>query len=528
MFRALLSVCLFTSFASSAYAACSTPTADAGGTFYNTTVNTVQFCNGIDWYNTGPVVPGATGTACTNPVSPEGGMYYNTTQNTVQFCNGDDWVNMGTMKFPAASGTACTTPTGPEGGMFYNTATFTMQFCNGDDWVNATYIMSASAAIAAAELVKVQAPVPVAGDYFGFSVAIDGGYAIVGANRDDTGATDAGAAYIFKRTGASWAQEAVIHADTAQLSAHFGIAVGISGDYVIVGAKYYDSDSTDSGAAYMFKRTGTSWAQEAKILAIDAQASDYFGEFVSISGDYAIIGANKEDTGGSKAGSAYIFKRTGVNWAQEAKIQSADVAASDYFGSSVSISGDYAIVGATGVDGAGLNEGAVYVFKRTGTSWAQEEKLVASDALQYDSFGDKVSLSGEYAIIGAYGEDTGGSSAGAAYMFKRTGTSWAQQTKLFASDQAADDRFGQSVSLSGDFALVGAWGEDTGGLSAGAAYVFRRIGTNWIEESKIQASDKEADDQFGKAVAISNGKIIIGALEEDTGATNAGAAYIFE
>jgi hypothetical protein len=289
----------------SAHAACTTPAADAGGTFYNTTVNAVQFCDGTDWYNTGLVIVGATGTACTNPVSPEGGMYYNTIQNTVQFCNGDNWVNMGTMKFPGATGTACTTPTSPEGGIFYNTTVSKMQFCNGDDWVNATYLIVAAAAFA--ETAKIQASDKEASDFFGYSVSIEGDYAIVGAYGEDTGGSLAGAAYIFKRAGTTWAVEAKIMASDAGASDEFGRSVSIDGDYAIIGANGEATGGYATGAAYIFKRTGTSWAEETKIMASDAEAGDYFGISVSISNGKAIVGARSEGTGGYSAGAAYIF-----------------------------------------------------------------------------------------------------------------------------------------------------------------------------------------------------------------------------
>jgi hypothetical protein len=514
-----------------AYAACTTPVADAGGAFYNTTVNAVQFCDGTSWYNTGLVAPSATGTACTNPVSPEGGAYYNTTQNTIQFCNGDNWVNMGTMKFPSATGTACTTPTSPEGGMFYNTTVSKMQFCNGDDWVNATYMSAAIAAIAVidgTEMNKQQASDKEASDYFGYSSSIDGDYAIVGAYGEDTGGASAGAAYIFKRTGASWAQEAKIQATDKQAGDSFGLTVSLSGDYAIVGSYSEDTGGADAGAAYIFKRTGASWAQEAKIQAADKQAGDFFGTSVSIDGDYALVGARTEDTGGSDVGAAYIFKRTGTSWGQEAKIQASDKQASDSFGSSSSISGDYAIVGAYFENTGGSRAGAAYVFKRTGASWAEEARIQASDKEANDLFGASISLDGDYAVVGAYSEDTGGADAGAVYVFKRTGTTWTEEAKIQASDKESADSFGSWVSISGDYIVVGAYGEDTGAAGAGAAYVFKRTGTTWAEELKIQASDKQASDAFGISVATDDGKIVVGAYAEATGGANAGAVYFFD
>ena len=221
----------------------------------------------------------------------------------------------------------------------------------------------------------------------------------------------------------------------------FGWSVSISGDYAVVGAHH---DDDQSGSTYVFKRTGTSWAQEAKLLPSDGAAGDHFGISVSISGDYALVGAYWDDDNGDRSGSAYVFKRSGTSWAQEAKLLPSDGAAGDGFGFSVSISGDYAVVGAWAADGFA---GSAYVFKRTGTSWAQEAKLLASDGAAEDHFGFSVSISGDYAVMGAICDSDNGSNSGSAYVFKRSGTSWAQEAKLLASDGAEGDGFGGSVSI---------------------------------------------------------------------------------
>jgi len=171
----------------------------------------------------------------------------------------------------------------------------------------------------------------------------------------------------------------------------------------------------------------------------------------------------------------YVFKRTGTSWAQEAKLLASDGAAVDLFGRSVSISGDYAVVGAYFDDDNGSNSGSAYVFKRTGASWAQEAKLLPSDGAASDWFGITVSISGEYTVAGAYGDDDNGSSSGSAYLFKRTGTSWTEEAKLLLSDGAADDNFGYSVSISGDYAFVGLSGDDDNGDGSGSAYVYSGI-----------------------------------------------------
>ncbi len=218
----------------------------------------------------------------------------------------------------------------------------------------------------------------------------------------------------------------------------FGISVSISGDYAVVGADYDDDNGNRSGSAYVFKRSGASWAQEAKILPSDGAKDDSFGLSVSISGDYAVVGARHDDDNGSSSGSAYAFKRTGTTWDQEAHLLASDGASSDFFGSSVSISGDYVVVGAFQNNDNGFYSGSAYVFKRNGTTWDQEAKLLPSDGAELDGFGISVSISSDYAVVGAWGNDDNGSKSGSAYVFKRNGTIWAQEAKLLPSDGAID------------------------------------------------------------------------------------------
>jgi hypothetical protein len=358
-------------------------------------------------------------------------------------------------------------------------------------------------------------------DQFGVSVAVSGDTAVIGAYAEDTGGSNAGAAYVFTRSGGSWTQQAKLLASDAQSSDYFGRSVAVSGDTAVIGAYGEDTGGSYAGAAYVFTRSGGAWVEQAKLMASDAQADDYFGRSVAVSGDTAVIGAYGEDTGGSYAGAVYVFTRSGGAWVEQAKLLASDAQANDNFGDSVAVSGDTAVIGAYGEDTGGSYAGAAYVFTRSGGAWVEQAKLLASDAQSSDYFGDSVAVSGDTAVIGAYREATGGSSAGAAYVFTRSGGSWIQQAKLMASDAQADDYFGRSVSVSGDTAVISAYGEDTGGSYAGAVYVFTRSGGSWIQQAKLMASDAQADDYFGYSVSVSGDTAVIGS-------SNAEAAYIFE
>ncbi len=337
-------------------------------------------------------------------------------------------------------------------------------------------------------------------------------------------------------------QVAKLTASDAQANDYFGRSVSISGDVLVVGANREDSGANNAGAAYLFARDqgGTdNWGQVKKLTASDVQADDYFGHPVSISGDVLVIGAWGEDSGGSLAGAAYVFERNqggADNWGQVKKLTASDAQADDRFGTAVSINGDVLLVGAWGEDTGAGDAGAAYVFVRNqggADNWGQVRKLTASDAQASDYFGYRMSISGDVLVIGAYGEDSGGSDAGAAYVFERNQggvDNWGQVKKLTASDAQADDYFGRSVSISGDVLLAGAWGEDSGGSYAGAAYVYARNqggADNWGQVTKLTASDAQANDRFGISVSISDEVLLIGAHQEDSGGNNAGAAYVY-
>jgi len=362
------------------------------------------------------------------------------------------------------------------------------------------------------------------GDSFGFSVAISGDYALVGALYDDVGANnDQGSAYVFVRSGSSWTQQDKLTASDGAASDNFGNSVAISGDYALVGANGDNSGANlNQGSAYVFVRSGSSWTQQDKLTASDGAANDLFGRSVAISGNYALVGASFDDVGAdTDQGSAYIFVRSGSSWTQQAKLTASDGAGSDRFGESVAISGDYALLGAFNDDvGGDTDQGSAYVFVRSGSSWTQQAKLTASDGAAFDSFGSSVAISGNYALLGALSDDIGGDTdQGSAYVFVRSGSSWTQQAKLTASDGAGGDNFGISVALSGDHALVGAFNDDIGANNdQGSAYLFKRTGTNWPLVRAV-TDNAPANTNNGTGVGISNGSFIIGGpgFESDKG-----------
>ena len=350
------------------------------------------------------------------------------------------------------------------------------------------------------------------GDYFGISVDIDGDYAIVGAYEDDDGGTETGSAYIFNVT--TGAQIHKLTASDKVAGDEFGRSVAISGNYAIVGAHFDDEPSSSSGSAYIFNvQTGN---QVHKLLPSDGAQNNYFGESVDIDGDYAIVGARGNSYG---KGAAYIFNvTTGV---QTHKLTASDAANYDSFGRSVAISGNYAIVGGNGDDDKGRDSGSAYIFNvTTGT---EIHKLIASDGAVDDYFGFSVSISGNYAIVGAFFDDDKGSASGSAYIFNvQTGT---QLHKLIASDGAADDYFGYSVAISGNYAIVTAYLDDDNSSASGSVYIFNVL--TGYQLIKLTASDGASNDMFGRSVAISSNYVIVGSPYDDDNSSQSGSAYIF-
>ncbi len=302
----------------------------------------------------------------------------------------------------------------------------------------------------------------------------------------------------------------------------FGSSVFIDGEYGVVGAYWDDDNGTNSGSVYVFHNDGNGWRQETKLTA--GEGGDEFGASVSLSGDYLIVGAHQDDDGGSNSGSAYVLHRNGSSWTQQTKLTAGDGVAGDFFGYSVSIDGDYVIVGAHQDDDNGINSGSSYVFHRNGSSWTQEAKLTASDGAKVDNFGSSVSVSGARAIVGAHLDDDNARESGSAYVFHRSGSSWSEEDKLTASSSAPLDRFGASVSISGDRVIVGAHRGDHNGTDSGAAYVFRRNGTSWTIETRLTPNDGSAGDLFGFSVSIGGNYSLVGApgVESFTG-----SAYVY-
>ncbi|PHR57987.1 MAG: hypothetical protein COA43_11470 [Robiginitomaculum sp.] len=369
-------------------------------------------------------------------------------------------------------------------------------------------------------------------DFFGYSVALSDDTAVIGSFKDDDQilGVDAGSAYVFIRSGKIWRQQAKLTAIDGAPNDTFGGNVVLSGNTIVIGAMRDDDKGENSGSAHVYIRSENIWNHQTKITAADGAKDDAFGQSLALSGNTVIIGAPRDDDNGENTGSVYVFTRIGTSWHQQAKLTANDGAAGDLFGISVALSDDTILVGADLHDEIAPNAGAVYVYTRSGDNWSQQAKLTAADGSETDIFGVRVALSGDTALISARRDDDDimGVDAGSAYVFVRSGTSWAQQEKLTAPDGVADDRFGRSVALMGDTALVGAMFRDDKGENSGSAYLFKRKDKVWVYKAKLTAADGATGDVFGWSVALSDETGIVSASRDDDNGNESGSVYVFD
>jgi len=377
------------------------------------------------------------------------------------------------------------------------------------------------------------------GDQAGASVAISGNTAVVGAPNSAANRTDSGAVFVFIRSASftGWTLQAVITAADGESGDLFGYSVAIVDDLLVVGAPGDDASSLvkDTGSIYFFTRSGKTWTARGKQ---SGSADDFLGISVSVTGTgtsgVAAAGAYLDDGTATDQGSVSTYTFNGTTSSFQQKIVLASPVASDNFGRSVSISGTSLLIGAHSRDVAGkLSQGSAYVYIFSAGSWTLQSTLIASDGLASDFFGFSVGLSGDVAIVGAHGDDTGtNSSQGAAYIFRRSGTTWSQEQKLTDPNGVSSDYFGYSVAIENDVAVVGAYGVDTGATLAGAVFKFIFKSPTWLTPSKLQTATPAVSQYLGRSVAVENGNdqetIVAGAPLADVGGTDQGFASVFE
>lgn len=379
------------------------------------------------------------------------------------------------------------------------------------------------AAQEADEGTKIMADIVNYQDNFGKSVSVDGNYSVIGAWTDDAKGPESGAAYIYFRADEKkeyWQMTKKLHASDGGAYHNFGGEVAVHGDYALVAAQGYDDFA---GAVYVFHRNEggvNNWGQIQILTAPDKKSGDYFGTSVAIHKDQLAIGAYGVDDKGRSAGAVYTFTLKNKKWNTATKIIDHEGAANDRFGSSVALDEETLIVGASRDNKAG----SIIIFERENDKWQQALKIFSSDGKAGDRFGKSISLHNDYVAVGADGADD---YMGAVYIFDRNlggHNNWGEMKKIQALDGDANDKFGKTISIDGDYLLVGSEGHEMG---MGATYLFKKDKSgenNWGIANKMMAMDGSPRDLFGASVALSGEDILIGAFQSD----RKGGAYLFK
>jgi hypothetical protein len=436
------------------------------------------------------------GEETTVPVA--GSIRYNTTLNDFEGFNGQQWIS------------------------------FTDKTNNGG-WGNQNAIENSSATNTDTQ----------ADDNYGSAVDLHAGYAIVGSPRKNVGANaDQGRVYLLEKVSNGWIQNATLNASDGAANDSFGYSVAIHGAYAVVGAPNKDIGANQrQGKAYVYFRTGTNtWTQQAILTASDGEGDDRFGAAVSIDGDYIIVGAPDDKVGTNiKQGSAYIFVRNNTTWTEQAKLVATSGLTNANFGNSVSIDGFYAAIGSLNDLVSGfIGRGSAYVFKRSGTTWAQQTKITAFDGGTNHKFGSSISIDSTILVVGAPNKGnnniSGGAEYGKVYIYNRISNNWTLQTSFIHPDGEGFDHFGYSVSVSGNNLAVGTPEKNVGNNNdQGKAYIYSKTGAStWTLMAQLASTDGALEDRFGRSAAIDGNEVMIGAPLKDAGSSaNEGKVYFY-
>lgn len=403
---------------------------------------------------------------------------------------------------------------------------------------------------------QLYAHAPGSDDRFGTAVDLWGDTLVVGAPLEDGGATgvggavdeavtNAGAAYVFQRTGNTWSAGVYLKASTPSSGATFGRAVSVWGDTIAVGAENDDDVVADSGTVYIFTRVAGVWTPTATIKAPMPGTGDRFGGSVALHGDTLVVGASGEDSGATSvggsqadnsrpdAGAAYVFVRTGTTWSLQSYLKASNTDADDFFGWSVAISGDVVVVGAWQEDGAATtvngdaasnaagDAGAAYVYRRTGTTWAPEAYLKYAQQTAGAQAGFSVDIWADTIAVGAWAD--GG--LGAVVVYEYAGGGWTARFRDVSPQTTGGSDFGAWVSLWGDLLAVGSPSHDQPVLDNGRIFLYHRTGTSWSRQYEA-IGIPGTSDSLGP-VSCWGDTAVGGAYYDDDAATNAGIVYAY-
>ncbi len=376
-------------------------------------------------------------------------------------------------------------------------------------------------------------------DNFGYSVAISGDTAVIGAYFASNSSYSAGKAYVFVQSGKKWVFQTILYGGSATNGFGTSVAIDSTANTIVVGAPTYtQSGKLNLGAAYVFARSGTIWPSLSTdfLTASDGRAGDLFGTSVAVTGNTVLVGAPGVPNVDIHQGAVYVFARSGAFWPQQQILMPSNGGAGDNeFGIAIAVDGNTAVIGARGFDHTIVGQGSAYVFTNSGSTWSQQTELRASDGAYGDNFGCSVAISGMTLVVGAFHKSaTAGINVGAAYVFTGSGASWTQQTKLTASDGAAGDLFGSSVGIGNGIIAVGAPQHSTLlGTRTGAVYIYAMPGSIWLQQRvpllAANGSSYTSNVYLGNSLAMDATHLLVGAPGNGTNdGTSLGAAYLYQ
>jgi hypothetical protein len=396
-------------------------------------------------------------------------------------------------------------------------------------------LLGASSSWAQMQRTKIVGPDVEAVDNFGYAVAIDGDWVLIGSPLDDDIAEQSGAVYVYRRNGSTWTFAQKLKASDPFFGAQYGAAVAIEGSLAVVGADLdHPSGINNAGSAYVLERVNDTWFQRAKLWAGDAQPNSSFGEAVDISGGTIVIGSWRATGVAWLSGLAYVFEGAGSTWIETARLLPHDAGQGDGFGCSVAVDGDRLVVGASGWhQPPAASIGAAYVFeKQISGAWTQAQKLSPPGSMN-DYFGFDVDMQGDWVMTGADGANVTGPNSGVVYAFQFSSGAWRLSQAFVGLDTTTGDQFGAWLAMDGGVALVSGHQADDYASNSGGGYAFSLQGSNWVQEGKLLPEDSYPSHLVGIELALSGRTAVLGARFDnsacpDVAFCQSGAAYIFD
>lgn len=372
-------------------------------------------------------------------------------------------------------------------------------------------LLTASSALAQLDQLEkrdIPQPLPNGTELLGSEIAFDGATLVAGSKHYDISGTDDGEAYIWDMSGGGLGAMTTLSSPDGPNQGRFGSAVAVDGSTLVIGEEHSNVTLASAGTVHVYELVAGAWTLQQTLALGVPTANDAFGASVDLDGDRLVVGS----PGHGVAGGAFVFDRVGGTWGQSAHLVANDLVFNDQFGRSVALSGDTVIVGAPQHFAGGVAAGAAYVHRLSGGAWGQEQKLTPTAGSGNLWFGISVDVENDLALVGA----TQGNNPGDAHVFARSGTSWATETILTAWVGNGAEGFGESVSLDGGRAVVGAWQDTTVNFAEGSAYVFDRDGGAWTGVARL-ISSTPAIVRFGLGTAVSGDTAFVGAPNETPG-----------